>query len=505
MRLLIDTNVLIPLEPTRHEDVEDGTTVAADLVRVAHQAAHTILIHPNSLVDLQRDSDPERQATRDVLVGKYVKLESPPAMCVVETVVGAVAPGSNDWVDHSLLAAVVGDAVDLLVTQDGGIHRKAARLNVADRVLTVQDALALLRTLDDSAPTAPPAVEFVAVHKLSAGDPIFDSLRDDYPEFDEWLTKAKRQGREGWIIPGGEGAYAGVCIIKPRDDEFRLGGKVLKICTLKVAPDHQGNRYGELLLKSIFSYVHENAYDHAYVTVFERHQGLIALLEEFGFRCLIDRRTPVGELVFMKDFTYTAADVGSLGSLAFHVRFGPPALKVEPDHVFVVPIQPRFHAILFPEGEVQTQLAVLPRPYGNALRKAYLCNAPIRRLGGGDTLLFYRSHDARAVTALGVVEEVLVSRDADEIVAMVGQRTVYSYDEIRRLARGEVLAILFRQDRLLEHPISLQELQSHGAIRTAPQSITSLSGGAVEWLAERVDEPSLSLSGRGSLTQLSTG
>jgi GNAT superfamily N-acetyltransferase len=505
MRILIDTNVLIPLEPTRPEDVESGTTAAADLVRIAHSAGNAVVIHPNSLVDLQRDSDPDRRAVRDVLVRKYVKLESPPPLAAVDDVLGVVGVNTNDWVDHSLLAAVVGDAVDLLVTQDGGIHRKAARVRVADRVVTVEDAVALLRTLTDAAPAAPPAVESVPAHALDAHDSIFHSLREDYAEFDDWLTKTKRQGRDAWVILGPDDRYAGLCIIKQNDDDFRLGGKVLKLCTFKVAPEHQGNRYGELLLKTVFSYAHENGYDHLYVTVFDRHEGLITLLEEFGFYCLIGRQTQLGELVYAKDLTSTPASAASLPPLEFHVHFGPPAVKLGLGHVYVVPIEPRYHSILFPEGEAQTTLAVVSRPYGNALRKAYLCNAPIRRIERGDTVLFYRSHDVRSVTAVGVVDDVLVSRDADEIAAVVGQRTVYSYEDIRHLARREVVAILFRQDRLLRHPISLQELQANGAISRAPQSVTSVADAAIEWLAQTLGESCFSPLDHDSRTQSSVG
>jgi len=108
MRLLIDTNVLIPLEPTQHDDVEPGSRAAASLIRIAHQAGHTVLIHPSSLVDLQRDSNPGRLAMREILVTKYVRLDAAPPLAIVDPVLGPVAVGSNNWVDHLLLAAVKG-------------------------------------------------------------------------------------------------------------------------------------------------------------------------------------------------------------------------------------------------------------------------------------------------------------------------------------------------------------------------------------------------------------
>jgi GNAT superfamily N-acetyltransferase len=505
MRLLIDTNVLIPLEPTRSQDVEPGSRVAADLVRLAHQTGQQILIHPSSLSDLQRDGDPARVTARAILLRKYIRLEPSPDVALVEDVLGVAPLSSNDWVDHCLLAAVKADAVDYLVTQDGGIHRKATRLDVADRVLTVEDALAYLTTLHDRTPPALPAVMFEPVHTLDSSDQIFDSLRRDYSGFDEWLVRCKRRGRAGWIIHAPEGGYAAVSIIKPNDDDFRLGGRVLKLCTFKVSSVYQGNRYGELLLKALFNYCFTNLYDHLYVTVFEQRAELITLLEAFGFQCLTDARTDRGELVYRKDFARAIPDPSAYGPLEYHVLFGPPALQLGKGRVYVVPVRPLYHRLLFPELETQPELALVPRPYpqpyGNALRKAYLCNASIRRVRAGDTLLFYRSHDHRAVGAVGVVEETLVSRDPEAIISMVGQRTVYSFEQIHHLASSDVLTILFRQDRVLARPIAERELVRYGAIRRAPQSIASVPSTAVEWLAHRLDEQFSFPLGLGSPTQ----
>lgn len=489
MRILIDTNVLIPLEPTSHENLEPGSRVAAQLVRAINDDHnHRLLIHPSSLRDLARDSDVDRASSRQILIGKYSQLMQAPLLSLVEPQLGIVPVDSHDWVDHCLLAAIVGDAVDILVTQDGMMHKKAARLGVLERVLYVEDALALLKILDTKAPLPPPAVDFIPVHAINGDDPIFDSLRPDYPGFDNWLTRVKRAGRRGWLVTSEDGTYAAVCIIKEEDDDFRLGGKVLKISTLKVSSEFQGNRYGELLFKAVFDFCRQNSYVHVYVTVFEKHASLISLLTQFGFWHLDGTRTSLGEMVFVKDFVPSASDVSSMTPLQLHVRFGPPALRLRSGNAFLVPIQPKFHRLLFPDAEAQQSLALMPRPYGNALRKAYLSRSPSRLVTPGSVLLFYRSHISQGVTAVGVVEETFVSQDVDEIVARVGQRTVYSREEIHGLAVSPVLAILLRQDRLLEHPISLEELIVYNAAEAAPQSITSVDDDALEWLSQRLGE-----------------
>ncbi len=495
MRLLVDTNILIPLEPTVPEGAEPTTAVAAELVGLA-QGAHLILVHPKSLAELASDPDARRRHLRRVLLRKYAGLTYPPVPTAeMEARIGRAAKGTNDWVDDHLLAAVYRDAVDLLVTQDEGIHRKAKRLGIEDRVVRLRDAVEALRNLVGAAPAPPPFVAPLPAHGLDETDPIFASFRRDYgPEFDAWLRRAKRQGRRAWVISvPGSTHYAGVCIVKEHDDEYALGGRVLKISSLKVSDDHRGNRYGELLLKTVFNFCTASRFDAVWVTVFDHHAALISLLRDFGFE---DKgvRTRRGELVLAKRLTWDETVRQALDPLDFHVRFGPPAVKLMPSQVFLVPIMPKYHELLFPEGEdrhnpLPRQLELFaqePRPFGNALRKAYLCHAPTRRLQSGSCLLFYRSRDIRAVTFVGVVESVHVSSDAADVARFAGQRTVYSYEEIERMCSSPVLAIRFRQDRLLAPPIHIGELVDAGVVRRAPQSITVVPAEKTSWIADRI-------------------
>ncbi len=128
-----------------------------------------------------------------------------------------------------------------------------------------------------------------------------------------------------------------------------------------------------------------------------------------------------------------------------------------------------------------------PRPCGNSIKKAYLCNAQTKSLPRGSTLLFYRSGDRKAVTAVGIVEDFHRGRSPDVIARFVGNRTVYTYDEICRLCESDVLAIRFRRVSLLESPIELKELQSAAVLRSWPQSITKVNEEALPWLAKRTN------------------
>ena len=71
---------------------------------------------------------------RSTLLGKYPTLPDPPSLDHVNSVLGPVASDSHHSVDHQLLAALLADAVDVLITEDVGIHRKAKRLLLQHRV-----------------------------------------------------------------------------------------------------------------------------------------------------------------------------------------------------------------------------------------------------------------------------------------------------------------------------------------------------------------------------------
>lgn len=492
MLFLIDSNVAIASDPLSSA-LEPGARATIDFLHLAGKYHHDIRTHPASLVDIARITDLRSRAAREVLFGRYAQIEAPPVISLTQSrVLGIPAVGSNDEVDQLLIAAISANAAEYLVTEDRGIHRAARRLRIDDRVLTVADALAVLHALHADLPNPPPAVQRVKAHQLELGDPIFDSLKSDYADFDRWFIKAARTQRDAFLVQG-DGAHAAVAILKDEHSgEYGLPGPVLKISTFKVASGYSGQKYGELLLKAVFNQAHASSYRWIYVTVFEKHTPLVELLEDFGFEPL-PGRSPLSEVVYAKP-CHGQRPVG-MGALEYHRRYGPPALAIEPGRVFLIPIEPRWHRALFPDAEPPDD-ALLPataglttHPFGNALRKAYLCNSPSRLLRAGDTLLFYRSTDEQAVYVLGVCEEVAIGTDAQQIATAVGRRTVYSVTDIDLMTRkGPVLMVLFRQDRILrEDPIELDELKASGAIRSWPQSITRLRSGGEPWLAKRLN------------------
>lgn len=488
MKFLLDTNIFIPLEPTAVGGIEPTTELAAKFVRLAQEVEHDLYLHPSLRMDLARDRDPHRLAARDVLIAKYRQLSFPPApTSQLVHAFGQPVQGTNDWVDLQHVAAVAADAVDYLVTEDMGLHRRAKRAGLERRVLYLADALAVVRGFLPSPPRAPPAVELVKVYSLPISDPIWNSLRADYPGFDDWLQRCRLQHRECWVIWGPNREIAGLCLLKPETGlEFGMNGKLLKLATFKVSEAHRGFRYGELLLKAAFGTARAGNFDWIYVTAFPRQAELISAFESFGFDEWPERKDN-GELVLRKQLRPSDDDCRLLTPIEFHRRFGPHLAKVDGVRAFVIPIQPRFHQLLFPDAEEQLSFSAGDHPFGNAIRKAYLCNAQTRQIEPGSILLFYRSQAGQHVKVVGVAEETLVSSDATEIARFVGTRTVYSLRDIQTMAPKTVLAILFRQSRVLMPAVSIARLKEADVLRSPPQSVVTAPDSSMPFVAQLLD------------------
>lgn len=483
MKILLDTNVVIPIEPTSLRDVEALSGVAAELMSVALSGHHEIFLHPLSRADIARDKDAQRAELRRLLLSKYPMLPDPPEPGGdAAAILGTVSTGGNDWVDHHMLAALRADAIDILVTEDLGIRRKARRLGIDGRVLTIKEAVEALASLGERPVAAPPAVVSAKCHALRAEDPIWQSFQKDYLGFDKWLSRCRREHRQSWHIPGHGGDLAAVCIVKSEGEgSYGMTGKVLKLCSFKVSHDYNGLRYGELLLRCVFDFVHENRYDWSYVTVLPKYTQLVELFEAFGFE-VHGLRTSLGEFVLRKQHSPPAGH--SLRGLSYTIAYGPPRFDGSVNW-FLVPIQPRYTVALFPEAAQDLSLFPGRLAFGNAIRKAYLCRAPIRLIKQSDVLAFYRSKDSKGVVALGVVELALVSKSPEEITRVVVRRTVYSEREISGFCEeGPVLVLLFRLAKLVRPCIPAKELSTRRVFTRPPQSIMRIEGEGLEWLRQ---------------------
>jgi hypothetical protein len=497
IRLLLDSNVVITVEPFAGH-VEPGFSTAARLVRLANEQGHLLCVAPATRDDLLRGKDPARKKQRLAELAKFHELAEAPLQEDLIRRAGGSAEGSNDHRDLRVLAALDCGAATHLITEDAALRRRAGRSGLADAVLTLAESVDLLLAYAPAESTPPPRVGRPPTYTLNADQPIFDDLRSDYPGFDDWLARVKRESedRTCYLICDDE-TYAALAILKIEvESSYNLPRPALKVSTFKVADGYGGSKFGELLLKAVLSDAHPSQFALLYVEVLPKHSHMLDFLGDFGFADS-GKRSTRGEVVMVKPLQ-PGPEAGDLDDLTYQIRYGPPALRCR-QAMYVVPIQPEWHDQLFPErattAAASQQLALfspqpLTRPWGNALRKAYLCNTSTSTIAPGDVLLFYRSVDHRSVTSVGIVEATLRSSVQDEVVRFVGRRTVYTPEEIGgmcRRVRG-ALALRFRQDRFLDPPWSLDELRGSGVLRSWPQSVTKVPEVGTQWIRNTISE-----------------
>ncbi|MBA4369896.1 MAG: N-acetyltransferase [Desulfobacterium sp.] len=482
MRILIDTNIFIPLEDS--SNVLDESF--SELVRLAGENNHQILAHPSSLDDIERDKDEERKKIRLSRIRKYPLLENPPTVDLQALKnLGFIDNKDNDRVDNDILWAIYKDAANILVTEDRGIHRKASILGVRGRVHYIQQAAQSLKRLHKTVHVSLPNIKEKSLHQIDLKNNFFDSLRDDYIEFNEWYRRSSRNGRKAWVYEDGSNQLGAILIYKEENDEIvtddnkAIPGRVLKICTFKVGEDVRGRKIGELFLKAAFRYATANKIESIYITMRQgKHEFLEDLCVDFGF---YKYGVCKGDSVYIKDHPIDPPkDVeNTLNALEYHKMYYPHFIRDTSVSKYIVPIQPAYHQILFPDNQQQLRLFTYSA-VGNAIKQAYLCHARIGGISPGDILLFYRSKDRKAITSIGIVETADEFNDADNIIQLVSKRTVYSFDEIVDMAEKRTKVILFRLSMHLRHPIKYDWLLKERIVNGAIQTIRKISNDSFE-------------------------
>lgn len=428
-RALLDTNILI---------YREARTIVRDdigpLFRWLDQLRYEKCVHPDSVGEVRRHADPQVVRTLDL------KLKSYPAL-------GTKAPDTpaimalrrddrdeNDKVDTSMLAEVAADRVDILITEDRGIHRKAARIGLTGRVFTIdaflEKATAENPTLSDYKVLS---VQKVLFGQVNLADSFFDSFRADYQGFDRWFNR--KADETAYICTSDGGQLVAFLYLKREGTDEDYGdinpvfkrAQRLKIGTFKVISN--GFKLGERFLKIIFDNALRYAVAEIYVTAFRRtgeQERLIHLLEDWGFRL---HGTKGGdESVYVRDFRPAVDKDDPRRTYPFVLGSA---------RKFIVPIYPAYHTELLPDSILNTESPydfVENKPNRNALSKVYISRSYERGLRTGDIIVFYRtkSDDGPAwytsvATTIGVVQDVITDIPSlNAFLAVCRKRSVFT-------------------------------------------------------------------------------
>ncbi len=500
-KLLIDTNIAISLE-----DPTETSPIAAELVRLASKYSVPIFISPASYSDVMRDRNTHRQSVTKSKLAKYQTLADLPQFSADNLAAryGRIS-SPNDYNDCVLLQALDSKAVDVLITQDRDLRKRAANSGLEGRALDLAEACELLKRTFESVEIRLPRISDKKAYQIDPADQIFDSLRKNYSGFDAWLDRCANQHRDCWVIEAA-GRINGIVIRK--DEQIKdapiisKGSKALKICTFKLADDAQGGRLGELLLKQTLWHAHANKYDAIYLTTFPQQEKLIQLFETFGFANT--GKNADGELILEKSLRPELDVYASQPHSIQIARQLYPIYRADKQITkYIVPIQSHWHLSLFPEADGRRQMTFLPETgdiahqkdrQGNTIRKVYVCRSNINSIEAGSLILFYLSKDklrtdSQSVVTIGVAENMYAATSVEEVIALTSRRSVFSDKDIASMepsADHPVKLIDFLLVGHLSTPISLNELISKNVLKAQPQSIQKIEHDRYVLLKEKL-------------------
>jgi GNAT superfamily N-acetyltransferase len=449
--------------------------------RALKESGHAILVHPLSKKEIWNYENDERRERAESKVATYEELRLPKYPTSHDEEFREIIPEAdnfNERVDNALLYAVYSGQVDRLVSEDGGLQDKATRLGISDLVLTIEEGRTQFEEAHDEVPN-PPSIRRVTAGDLDVSDPIFDSLKADYPNFESWINA--HPDRDAYVNLNQNGTIGAVLILKPEvepiGDSPPLGKEErLKICTMKVAAPRRGFKIGELLIGIAIREAKQREINEIYLTHYTKEDDfLVQLISNYGFwqASTLDN----GQDLYLKRLTPGPEDDPKPQEV--QARFYPTYYDGNAVDKFIVPIKPVYHSRLFPtyskrhpklrdfQGQFDSE--------GNAIEKAYLSRAQTRQLSPGDVLIFYRTTDHKEITSIGVCERVEYGvTDARDIQELVGRRSVFTDREIEEQAGDPNTVILFKWHFDLEVPITYQTLLTEEIVSGPIQTIQSI-------------------------------
>jgi len=369
-----------------------------------------------------------------------------------------------DKTDLRLLGALHARRAELLVADDGRLHRLAKRAGLGARVVTPWDTLAWLDSL-----AGRPRGLVVTEAELPAAladTALARMLAEDCEPFDPYL--ASRLGTAGsrFLVASDGGTAVALALLVPEVDGLMLAA-------LASADTARGCRALEPVVAAALTTARRLRI--ALTALVPPHQDhALLLLDQLGFeRRGRDRH---GREIFCHALDDAAAR--------------PPAKE----QVWLLPLDAASHDKLAPElaGATQTELFhsdLAAQTLGSPIRKQLLRTSSAREPGDGDLLLLFHQLAAdrirsASITAAARVTRVQQASDLPELLALTAGRDGASMTRQREmLDTGPVSVMDLHWLGRLARPIALSALIERGIIVSTPTGALRLEAEAMRRIA----------------------
>ncbi len=438
-RVLLDTNIII-----HREGYKNVTFEVASLYKWFDLLNSRKIIHPVTKNEIQKYNDD--------LVKKNIciKLDSYETLIPKEIedsyfkqVVSNFSQNQNSLNDNEILYQVYEGIANLLITEDIKILKKASLLGIRSQVISIGEYLQKVESL------FPKKIEYkmLSVKKEKFGninlhDEFFDSLKEDYPNFEDWFNNKNQE--EAYVFKD-KGKVHGFLYIKTEfedeKDYMRIEPhlspkKRLKVGTFKIDNSLKGFRLSERFLKIIFDNALKNGVKEIYITLFENHRNEIDALRDvlckWGF-CYYGK-------IFSSNEKHESVFVKTLEKYdpTKDIKFNFPNIPKN-NHMFMLPINPEYHTDLFPDSILKHEdMSLYSENKGHlySLEKIYVSGTFKTSPKPGDFVIIYRSGDrypkrySSVCTCLAILEEIVIPTSREEYLKECSNKSVFSNDEL---------------------------------------------------------------------------
>ena len=460
MKALLDTNIIIHREANKIVSQDIGI-----LYRWLDRGLYTKCIHSATIEEVKKNPCKETVDLFLVKLESYEIIDIPsPLQDEVKTVSRHFDTTENDKVDTILLNEIFVERVDILITEDKKIHRKAKELGIKDKVFTIDSFL------EKTFAEHPELINYKVLNvqklkfgKIDLNDTFFDTLKEDYLGFDKWFIR--KYDEEAYItINSNNGMLLSFLYLKVEDENENYSNinpqfsakRRLKVGTFKVISN--GFRLGERFVKIIFDNALKNQVQEIYVTIYNKRpeqRKLIELLEQWGF-FLWGKKGE--ELVYVRDFS-PKFDINNLKCCFPYIS--------KEKNVYIVPIYPEYHTELLPDSILNTESPeefIEDFPHRNCINKVYVSRAMEPYPSIGDILVFYRTggYYKSVITTIGEVVEVKADfQDENDFILYCRKKSVYpelALREMWRYSTRKPFVVNFLYTYSFPHRINMKEL-----------------------------------------------
>lgn len=460
MKALLDTNIIIHREANKIVSQDIGI-----LYRWLDRGLYTKCIHSATIEEVKKNPCKETVDLFLVKLESYEIIDIPsPLQDEVKAVSRHFDTTENDKVDTILLNEIFVERVDILITEDKKIHRKAKELGIKDKVFTIDSFLEKIFA------EHPELINYKVLNvqklkfgKIDLNDTFFDTLKEDYLGFDKWFIR--KYDEEAYItINSNNGMLLSFLYLKVEYENENYSNinpqfsakRRLKVGTFKVISN--GFRLGERFVKIIFDNALKNQVQEIYVTIYNKRpeqRKLIELLEQWGF-VLWGKKGE--ELVYVRDFS-PKFDINNLKCCFPYIS--------KEKNVYIVPIYPEYHTELLPDSILNTESPeefIEDFPHRNCINKVYVSRAMEPYPSIGDILVFYRTggYYKSVITTIGEVVEVKADfQDENDFILYCRKKSVYpelALREMWRYSTRKPFVVNFLYTYSFPHRINMKEL-----------------------------------------------